>query len=132
MTLELWVLLTSALLGLIHISAASFTFKAQVGNRYTVGARDENLQPSGIAARLYRAQQNFFETFAIFATCVVVVHLTDAYGALSYWGSILYLSGRVLFLPLYAAGVPWVRTFSWKLATLGLVMVGAQAVVSNL
>jgi uncharacterized MAPEG superfamily protein len=69
MTFELWILLTAALLGLIHVTAASFTFKAQVGNRYTVGARDENLQPMGVAGRLCRAQQNFLETFVIFAVC---------------------------------------------------------------
>jgi Predicted membrane protein len=131
MTFELWVLLGAALLGLIHMTAASFTFKAQVGNRYTVGARDENLQPSGIAGRLHRAQQNFLETFAIFAVCVVIVHLAEASGDLSYWGSILYLAGRLLFLPLYAAGVPWLRTFSWNLATLGLVLVGVQVIVHH-
>jgi uncharacterized MAPEG superfamily protein len=59
------------------------------------------------------------------------VHLTDAYGGLSYWGSILYLVGRALYLPLYAWGVPWVRSISWNLATLGLVLVGAQVVVGN-
>lgn len=132
MTFELWMLLCAALLGIIHLTVASFTFKAQVGNRYTVGARDENLQPTGVAGRLYRAQQNFLETFAIFATCVVIVHLSNASGPFSYWGCILYLVGRILFLPLYAAGVPWLRTFSWNLATLGLVMVGMQVVVSNL
>lgn len=131
MTPELWILLSAALLGLVHMAAASFTFKAQVGNRYTVGPRDRNLQPSGVAGRLQRAQRNFLETFAIFATCVLVVHLTDAYGSFSYWGSILYLGGRVLFLPLYAMGVPWLRTFSWNLATLGLVLVGVQVLVSN-
>ncbi len=131
MTFELWMLLSAALLGLIHMTVASFTFKAQVGNRYTVGARDENLQPTGMAGRMHRAQQNFLETFAIFVACVVVVHLSNAYGPLSYWGSILYLVGRTLFLPLYAAGVPWLRTFSWNLATLGLVLVGVQVVVSN-
>lgn len=131
MTFELWILLSAALLGLVHITAASFAFKAQVGNRYTVGARDEDLQPIGVAARLYRAQRNFQETFAIFATCVVIVHLSDAYGSLSYWGSILYLVGRILFLPLYAAGVPWLRTFSWNLATLGQVLVGVQVVVRH-
>lgn len=47
MTLELWTLLAAALLSLIHMTSASFTFKAQVGNRYTVGPRDENLQPTG-------------------------------------------------------------------------------------
>jgi len=131
MTFELWILLSAAMLGLIHMTAASFAFKAQVGNSYTVGARDENLQPTGVAGRLYRAQQNFLETFSIFAMCVVIVHLSNTYGSLSYWGSILYLVGRVLFLPLYAAGVPWLRTFSWNLATLGLVLVGVQVAVSK-
>ena len=28
-------------------------------------------------------------------------------------------------------GVPWLRTFSWNVATLGLVLVGAQIVVGN-
>jgi hypothetical protein len=28
-------------------------------------------------------------------------------------------------------GVPWLRTLSWNAATLGLVLVGAQVVVSN-
>jgi uncharacterized MAPEG superfamily protein len=132
MTIELWSLLLAALLGLVHLSAASFAFKAQVGNRYGVGPRDENLQPSGIAGRLHRAQQNFLETFGIFAVCIVLVHLTDAYGKLSLWGCLLYLLGRVLFLPLYWLGVPWLRTLSWNLATLGLVLVGSQVAVSNL
>lgn len=132
MTAELWIVMAASLLGVVHLSAASFAFKFQVGNRYTVGSRDENLQPTGVAARLYRAQRNFLETFAIFLAFVLVVHLTSAYGPFSYWGSVLYLTGRVLFLPLYAVGVPWLRTFSWALATFGLMLVGAQAVTGNL
>jgi uncharacterized MAPEG superfamily protein len=131
MRLELWMLLSASLLGLVHIAAASFTFKAQVGNRYTVGARDENLQPSGTAGRMFRAQQNFMETYPIFAVCVVLTHLTDSYGIFSLSGSILYLFGRTLFLPLYAIGVPWLRTISWNIATLGLVLVGAQILVAH-
>ena len=131
MTAELWILAAAALLGLVHLSAASFAFKAQVGNAYSVGPRDESIQPSGVAGRLQRAQQNFLETFALFAVFVLLVHITDVYGSLSYWGSVLYLTGRVLFLPLYAWGVPWLRTFSWNLATLGLVLVGTQCVVGN-
>jgi uncharacterized MAPEG superfamily protein len=132
MTYELWTLLAAVLLGLVHLSAASFTFKAQVGNSYAVGPRDEGLQPKGVSARLYRANANFLETFPYFAACVLVVHVTQAYGALSGWGSTLYLAGRVLFLPLYAAGTPWLRTFSWNAATLGLVLVGAEAVWAQL
>lgn len=129
MALELWLLLTAVLLGLVHIGAASFSFKAQVGNAYTVGARDENIVRQGVAGRLARAQQNFQETFPLFAACVLIVCLTDTSGPLSYWGAILYLAGRIVYLPLYAAGIPWIRTFSWAIATSGIVLVGVQVVV---
>lgn len=132
MTVELWILFSVSVLGIIHVSLASFAFKSQVGNRYTVGPRDDNLQPVGVAGRLYRAQQNYLETFAIFAVFVLLVHITNVYGSLSFWGTLLYLVGRVLFLPFYAWGIPWLRTFSWNLATLGLVLVGIQVLVGHL
>lgn len=129
MTFELYALCVATLLGLVHLSAASFTFKAQVGNRYTVGPRDEDLKPSGVAGRLQRAQANFLETYPLFAALALMVHVTGAAGPWSYWGAMLYVIGRILFLPLYAAGVPWLRTFSWNLATLGLVLVAVQLFV---
>ena len=55
MTFELWSLLAATFWGLVHLSCASFSFKAQVGNAYSVGARDENIQPAGMAGRLQRA-----------------------------------------------------------------------------
>lgn len=131
MTWELHALLAAVLLGLIHLSAASFSFRAQVGNTYMVGPRDEGLQPTGVSARLYRANANFLETFPYFAARVLVVRLTDASGTLSQLGSALYIGGRLAFLPLYMLGVPWIRTFSWNIATLGLVLVGAQCLLAN-
>jgi len=129
MGLEIQILLGATLLGLVHLSAASFSFKAQVGNRYTVGPRDQELRPTGVAGRLFRAQSNFLETYPFFATCVLLVELTGSSGPFSQWGALLYLGGRLLYLPLYAWGVPWLRTFSWNAATLGLVLVGAQLLV---
>lgn len=126
MTFELWSLLAATFWGVVHLSCAAFSFKAQVGNAYSVGARDENIQPTGMAARLQRAQANFMQTYAFFAVCVLLVFVTDSAGQLSYWGCLGYLLGRLLFLPLYALGTPWLRTFSWNLATLGLVTVGVQ------
>ena len=124
MSVELWAVFGAMVLGLVHLTAASFTFKAQVGNAYTVGARDEDLRPKGMAGRLDRAQRNFLETFGIFAAAVLMLELLHRGGDwLSVYGSMMYLGGRVLFLPLYAAGVPWLRTFSWNIATLGLAMV---------
>lgn len=129
MSIEAWTLFGAMILGLVHLTAASFTFKAQVGNAYSVGARDEDLRPSGVAGRLDRAQRNFLETFPIFAAAVLLLEQLDRTGTtLGVWGAVIYLAGRILFLPLYAAGLPWIRTFSWNFATLGLAMVLAAIV----
>lgn len=129
MSVELWCLFAALVLALVHLSTASFAFKAQVGNRYMVGARDDDLRPHGIAARLDRAQRNFMETFPIFAAAALMVDHLHVTGELSQWGAAVYVAGRIAFLPLYAMGVPWLRTFSWNAATLGLVLVIAQLVV---
>jgi uncharacterized MAPEG superfamily protein len=129
MTVETWALFGAMVLGLVHLTAASFTFKAQVGNAYSVGPRDDDLRPVGIAGRLDRAQRNFLETFAIFAAAVLLLVVLGRQGTwLSQVGAALYLGGRLLFLPLYAAGIPWLRTFSWNIATLGLALVMAAVV----
>jgi uncharacterized MAPEG superfamily protein len=129
MSIEMWTLFGVMLLGLAHLTAASFTFKAQVGGAYSVGPRDEDLRPVGVAGRLDRAQRNFLETFAIFVAAVLMLESLDRSGGwLSQAGALIYLAGRVLFLPLYAAGVPWLRTLSWNFATFGLAMVMAAVV----
>jgi uncharacterized MAPEG superfamily protein len=129
MTFEVWTLFGAMVLGLVHLTAASFTFKAQVGNAYSVGPRDADLRPTGMAGRLDRAQRNFLETFAIFAAAVLLLVALERTGArLGEIGAGLYLGGRILFLPLYAVGVPWLRTFSWNIATLGLAMTMAAIV----
>jgi len=123
---EIAILLAATLLGLVHLSAASFTFKAQVSTKYSVGPRDENIKPTGIAGRCHRAHINFMETYPYFAVLVILGFVLEKSGTFSILGATLYLVGRILFLPLYAMGIPWLRTFSWNFATLGLVLVGVQ------
>jgi len=129
MSIESWALFGAMVLGLVHLTAASFAFKAQVGNIYTVGARDEDLRPTGVAGRLDRAQRNFLETFPIFVAAVLMLEIFHRTGWwLSEAGAVIYLGGRVVFLPLYAIGIRWLRTFSWNIASAGLVMVMAAVV----
>lgn len=129
MSVEMGSLFAAMLLALVHLSAASFAFKAQVGNSYSVGPRDEDIRPKGVAGRLDRAQRNFLETFPVFIAAVLMLHLLDREGGLSAAGALLYIGGRIVFLPLYAWGVPWLRTFAWNIATLGLALVMAQIVL---
>ena len=126
MTAELWLLAAAILIGLAHVGAQSLAFKSQAGNAYTVGARDDAIAASGVAGRLERALRNFGETFPLFAAAVLIVHAAGLAGDLSRIGAFMYVGGRAAYLPLYASGLPWVRTAAWQVATIGIVLVLAQ------
>jgi uncharacterized MAPEG superfamily protein len=131
MSLELAMLAASCALCLIQIVIASHAGSHQRGYRWTASARDSEVPPlTGIAGRLERALGNFLETFPVFVAAVLLVHLLGREGALSKWGAVLYFSARLVYLPLYAAGVPVVRSIVWNVAFIGIVLLLIAAVWS--
>ena len=122
--IELRILGFGALLLLVHIFAAVRLKTRQYGTSWNVGARDEQLPPLDImAGRLARAQANFQETFPIAIVAligVVVANRTSASTALGGW---IWLGARIAYLPLYAAGIPVVRTVTFTISLVGLAMV---------
>jgi uncharacterized MAPEG superfamily protein len=93
----------------------------QRGLAWNAGNRDGEAKPlTGIAARALRAQANFLETFVFFAAAalaVVVSGRTSAYTAL---GAQLYFWARVIYLPIYLIGIPYVRTMVWAVSLWGI------------
>ncbi len=121
---ELTALLLAAILGLIYIFAAAIAMTKDRGAQWNAGPRDGDPPPmSNLAGRLERASNNFKETFPIFAVAVLVAFTTGRLSGLSAMGAQLYLVGRVIYLPLYAAGVPIVRSLAYMLSMAGIVMV---------
>jgi uncharacterized MAPEG superfamily protein len=54
---------------------------------------------------------------------VLIAHVAgrdDAHTALGAW---LYLSARVVYVPLYVAGVPYVRSLVWVVSLAGILLV---------
>jgi uncharacterized MAPEG superfamily protein len=124
MTIELNMLALSIVLGLVHISLASSSATLKRGIAWNASARDAVQAPlPPVAGRLERALRNFLETFPLFAAAVLVAHEAGRHSWLTEWGAQTYLAARVVYLPLYAAGVPWVRSAVWSVAVLGIVMV---------
>ena len=120
---ELRVVGLSVLLGVVHIVLASHAAGLQRGYRWTASARDGAVAPlSGVAGRLARALSNFGETFPLFAALALAVVVAGRTGAASQWGAGLYLAGRVLYLPLYAFGVPLLRSLAWNVSALGILL----------
>jgi uncharacterized MAPEG superfamily protein len=121
---ELLGLVAAAALGLVHIVLAAQSASLQRGYRWTAGPRDEPQPPlAGIAGRLARANDNFLETFPFFAAAILAVLATGVHSPWSKWGVILYISGRIAYLPLYAFGVFLVRSLAWNVALVGIVAI---------
>lgn len=123
MPIELSCLAWSAILGLVHILVAGNARTVELGAKWNMGPRDGDAAPlSPSTGRLLRAQANFFETFPLFVTSVLIVVITNSFSIYSEWGAILYLAARVIYLPLYAFGIPVVRSIIWFVSLIGLLM----------
>jgi uncharacterized MAPEG superfamily protein len=121
MPIELKILALGALLLFIHIFVAIRFKTGQYGRTWNVGARDEALPaPNAMTGRAARGQANFQETFPIAIVAllgVVAAGRTSEWTALGGW---IWLGARVVYLPLYLAGVPVVRTIVWTVSMVGL------------
>lgn len=124
MTIELTLLTWTLILALVQIFAAAGARTQQYGSKWNAGARDEQLPPlNPVAGRLVRAQANLFETLPLFIAAVLIAHVAGKEGGLTTTGCWLYLIGRLVYVPLYAMGVPIVRSIVWGVALVGLLMI---------
>ncbi|MCB1459901.1 MAG: MAPEG family protein [Nitratireductor sp.] len=127
---EMGYLILGTVLLFIHVSVQSFALKAQAGNLYTIGSRDEEILPTGMAARARRALENYLETFPALVALALAVEVT---GKADWWtglGAAIWFWARVAYLPAYLSGLPWVRTFIWNASMIGLVVIIVRLVVS--
>jgi uncharacterized MAPEG superfamily protein len=121
MRIELVILAWACVLGLVHIFAAVRVKTRQYGTSWNMGARDEALAPpQPIVGRLARAQANFFETFPIAATAIVLLAITGRADEWTAGGAILWLAMRIIYLPVYALGIPNFRTVIFLLSIVGI------------
>ncbi|HVK50377.1 MAG TPA: MAPEG family protein [Pseudoxanthomonas sp.] len=121
MPLELKMLAWAVVLGLLQLILAATFSTAQRGARWNASARDGEVRPlQGVAARLDRAWRNFMETFPFFAALALAVVVSERANADTALGAQLYLWSRVVYVPIYAAGIPYLRTLVWVVSMVGL------------
>jgi uncharacterized MAPEG superfamily protein len=124
MRIELTMLGASLVLAIVQIGLAGHFRTRDYGTKWNTGARDEQMPPlSPLAGRFVRAQANLFETLPLFIGAVLACAVTSRFDARSAWGAQIFFWARVAYVPLYAAGVPVVRSLVFLVATGGLLMV---------
>lgn len=123
MTTELTYLAVTLALALVQILLPAFARTREFGLSWNAGARDKTPEAkSPVVGRLERAQANLFETLPLFTGAVLIAQVADQTGALTAWGAGLYFWARVAYIPLYALGVPYIRSLVWLVSLAGLAM----------
>lgn len=121
---EFTMLWASTVLGVVYLLAAVLPSVAGRGMPWALGPRDEPAADlPKVGARLDRAWKNFLETFPLFVAAILVEAQVVQDSDLGGLGAQLYFWGRVAFLPVYALGLPVVRTLVWTVALAGIVLV---------
>ena len=122
--IEIQMLCWSVVLGLVQLVVATTLATWDQGLPYNLSPRD--LTPptvTTLTGRFPRAFGNFRETFVYFAVAVLVVTVTAKNSSSSALGAQIYFWARLIYVPVYAAGIPALRTVIWAASIVGLVMV---------
>ena len=122
MTIEMKLLLWSVVIGLLQCLATGFAVSGKRGLMFSGSARDDQKPISGTGGRVIRAYANFLETYVFFAALVLAGQLLNRHSNATVLGANLYFWARVVYWPLYVAGVPMVRSLVWIVAIVGIVM----------
>lgn len=127
MTTDLWMLVWTVLLSLllptIYLVGRTIT---PGGLAWGLGNRDRALAVPAWAERAERAHRNLTENLAPFVALVLVAHVTGRANATTALGATLFFWGRVAHAAVYTAGIVYLRTAVFFVATLGEILILMQ------
>jgi uncharacterized MAPEG superfamily protein len=123
-SVEMEMLWLSIYLGIAQLLLATLFSVAQRGFPWGVGPRDAASPPLGtFGARFERALRNFLETFVFFAAAVLMAQALNRHTPTAALGAQVYFWARVAYVPVYAFGIPYLRTLIWAASLVGIGMV---------
>lgn len=126
MTTELTLLTCSVALALVQVVVAIVGAATQFPMPVLVGNRETPVDGKGWVGRAQRAHRNMLESLLLFAAVVLAAHAAGVSNATTVLGAQLFLYGRIAYAAVYVAGIPWLRTAAWAVATVGIVLILLQ------
>ena len=100
----------------------------QVGLPMLAGNREQMPEITGWAGRAARAHLNMLESLVLFAALVLVAVAAGKTNAMTLLGAQLFFWARLVYVPVYIAGIPWLRTGVWTVAVVGLILIFLQLI----
>ena len=113
----------SVVLLFVHVLLQAMTATRELGSAWNAGPRDEGRRPKGVlAGRAERASANFRETYPAFVALALALAVAGRGDGLGLAGAWVWLGFRIVYVPLYLAGIPYIRSLAWLGSGAGLVM----------
>jgi uncharacterized MAPEG superfamily protein len=120
------LLVLSVVLLLFHIMLQGFLATRELGSAWNAGPRDEERQPKNITAgRAIRASRNYQETYPAFVGLLLGLAFMGDPSGVGIVGAWIWLIARIVYIPLYLAGIPYIRSLVWLVSVVGLVIMMA-------
>jgi uncharacterized MAPEG superfamily protein len=111
MAVVTWLTLLAA--GLIRVKAWT-----PAGTLLAFGNRDNLPEASALAGRAERTARNTLENFVLFAVIALIAQAAAPQSPRILLGAQVFFGARLLFIPIYYAGIKYLRTVVW-LASIG-------------
>src|SRR5271163_2799551 len=123
MSTDLTLLVWPVGLALVQSDIAVLGAQMQVGLPALAGSR-ETLPPlTSSADRAARAHRNMVENLVLVAALVLVAQVSVKANGMTALGSELFFWARLVYVPVFLIGIPWVRTVVWAVSVVGLVLI---------
>ena len=130
---ELGILGLYGLVVIVTILVQVLTAQAQVGLEMLIKPRDDMPKLLGVAGRMERAQLNSIVAMALFAPAVLILAHKGLSSSTTLLAAQAFIIARILYVVVYAMGLPWARTLIWLvgfLATAYLYIAGMGLAVA--
>jgi uncharacterized MAPEG superfamily protein len=95
------------------------------GMKLAMGNRDHLPQATPFAGRADRTARNTLESFVLFAALALVAQLSGAQSPRVLLGAEIFFWSRLAYIPVYYAGIPYLRTVVWTVGFAGLAMMAS-------
>ncbi|MBS3963349.1 MAG: MAPEG family protein [Methylomonas sp.] len=92
------------------------------GMMIAMGNRDNLPEATPLAARADRAARNTVEGFILFAAIALTAHAAGIASPRVALGAQVFFWSRILYIPVYYAGIAYLRTVVWTVGIAGLAM----------
>lgn len=126
MSTDLTMLVAAATLALLSFMPYFIAYIQNWGITGIVGNRENLPELPAWAKRSLAAHGNLTENLVHFAALVLVAHVTGASNDVTAMGATIFFWARVIYLIVYTAGIPWVRTIAFMAGWVGEVMILSQ------